>query len=75
MRKGGTMILNVLIHRGFRLVKDARGSDLLEFALMGGFVAVAAGEILPSAAASAGTIFSAVASALGSATQGQQIGQ
>ena len=75
-RKVERMILGDFIHRGFRnAAKDLRGSDLIEFALMGGFVAVAAEAIIPSIAMSAGSIFSMVASALQDATVGQSIGQ
>jgi len=42
--------------------KDTRGQDLIEYALMAGFVAVAAGAIMPGIATSISTIFSKVAS-------------
>jgi len=44
--------------------KDKRGQDLIEYALMAGFVAVAAGAIMPGVATSISTIFSVVAAAL-----------
>ena len=47
--------------------KDTRGQDLIEYALMAGFVAVAAGAIMPGVATSISTIFSKVASVLSSA--------
>jgi pilus assembly protein Flp/PilA len=47
--------------------KDQRGQDLIEYALMAGFVAVAAGAIMPSVATSLSQIFSKVASVLSSA--------
>ena len=51
--------------------KDTRGQDLIEYALMAGFVAVAAGAIMPGIATSISTIFSKVASVMASAaTQG-----
>jgi pilus assembly protein Flp/PilA len=51
--------------------KDTRGQDLIEYALMAGFVAVAAGAIMPGIATSISTIFSKVAAVLNSAaTQG-----
>jgi pilus assembly protein Flp/PilA len=51
--------------------KDTRGQDLIEYALMAGFVAVAAGAIMPGVATSISAIFSKVASVLTSAsTQG-----
>ena len=46
---------------------DRRGQDLLEYALMAGFVAVAAGAIMPGVATSISQIFSKVASVLSSA--------
>ncbi len=54
-----------------RIWKDTRGQDLIEYALMAGFVAVAAGAIMPSVATSISQIFSKVASVMGAAaTQG-----
>lgn len=44
--------------------KDKRGQDLIEYALMAGFVAVAAGAIMPNIASSISTIFSQVASVM-----------
>jgi Flp pilus assembly pilin Flp len=50
--------------------KDKRGQDLIEYALMAGFVAVAAGAIMPGVAVSISTIFSEVASVMtGAASQ------
>jgi pilus assembly protein Flp/PilA len=45
-----------------RIWKDTRGQDLIEYALMAGFVAVAAGAVMPSVASSISTIFSKVSS-------------
>ena len=54
-----------------RIWKDTRGQDLIEYALMAGFVAVAAGAIMPGVASSISQIFSKVASVMtASATQG-----
>jgi pilus assembly protein Flp/PilA len=54
-----------------RIMKDTRGQDLIEYALMAGFVAVAAGAIVPSVAANISTIFSKVNSVMtGAASQG-----
>ena len=47
--------------------KDRRGQDLIEYALMAGFVAVAAGAIMPGVATSLSQIFSKVGSVLSSA--------
>jgi len=43
-----------------RIWKDRRGQDLIEYALMAGFVAVAAGAIMPGVATSINLIFSQV---------------
>jgi Flp pilus assembly pilin Flp len=52
-------------------IKDTRGQDLIEYALMAGFVAVAAGAVMPGVASSISTIFSKVASVMAVAsTQG-----
>ena len=54
-----------------RIWRDERGQDLIEYALMAGFVAVAAGAIMPGVATSISTIFSEVSSSLNNAsTQG-----
>lgn len=48
--------------------KDTRGQDLIEYALMAGFVAVAAGAIMPSVATSISTIFSKISSVMTNAS-------
>ena len=54
-----------------RILKDTRGQDMIEYALMAGFVAVAAGAIMPNISTSISTIFSKVASVMtAAATQG-----
>ena len=50
-----------------QILKDQKGQDLIEYALMAGFVAVAAGAIMPGVASSISTIFSKVASVMSSA--------
>ena len=50
-----------------QLFKDTHGQDLIEYALMAGFVAVAAGAIMPGVANSISTIFSKVASVMSTA--------
>jgi Flp pilus assembly pilin Flp len=50
--------------------KDAKGQDLIEYALMAGFVAVAAGAIMPDVATSVSQIFSKVNSVLSNANGG-----
>jgi len=47
-----------------RIWKDTRGQDLIEYALMAGFVAVAAGAIMPDVAASISIIFSKISSSM-----------
>ncbi len=50
-----------------QILKDQKGQDLIEYALMAGFVAVAAGAIMPGVASSISTIFSKVASVMAAA--------
>ena len=57
--------LNTLIWK-LRIMRDTRGQDLIEYALMAGFVAVAAGAIVPGVATSIKTIFGRVNSVLSS---------
>lgn len=50
----------------YRLLRwgDTHGQDLIEYALMAGFVAVTAGALMPGVASSISTIFSKVGSVL-----------
>jgi len=50
-----------------RIFKDTRGQDLIEYALMGGFVAVSAAALMPNIATSISTVFSQVGSVLSAA--------
>jgi pilus assembly protein Flp/PilA len=50
-----------------QILKDTKGQDLIEYALMAGFVAVAAGAIMPGVSTSISTIFSKIASVMTSA--------
>ena len=43
-----------------RLIRDKKGQDLIEYALMAGFVAVAAGAMMPGVASSINIVFSKV---------------
>jgi pilus assembly protein Flp/PilA len=52
-----------------RIWKDTKGQDLIEYALMAGFVAVAAGAIMPGVASSISGIFSKVNSVMIQANQ------
>jgi pilus assembly protein Flp/PilA len=47
-----------------RVWRDTKGQDLIEYALMAGFVAVAAGAIMPGVSVSISTIFSQIASVM-----------
>jgi pilus assembly protein Flp/PilA len=51
-----------------RAWRDRRGQDLIEYALMAGFVAVAAGAIMPGISSSISSIFSQVGSVMTSAS-------
>jgi pilus assembly protein Flp/PilA len=50
-----------------RIWKNRQGQDLIEYALMAGFVAVAAGAVMPSVATSISTIFSEISSVMSAA--------
>jgi Flp pilus assembly pilin Flp len=47
--------------------RDEHGQDLIEYALMAGFVAVAAGAIMPGVSSSISKIFSKVSSVMANA--------
>ena len=57
--------LNLLVVK-FQIWKDSKGQDLIEYALMAGFVAVAAGAIVPGVATSMKNIFTKINSILAS---------
>ena len=50
-----------------KVLTDTRGQDLIEYALMAGFVAVAGGAIMPSVGSNISTIFSKVGSVMSKA--------
>ncbi|HYM12076.1 MAG TPA: Flp family type IVb pilin [Bryobacterales bacterium] len=50
-----------------RLAHETRGQDLVEYALLAGFIAVAAGALLPGISTSISTIFSKMASVVSAA--------
>ncbi len=50
-----------------QVLKDTKGQDLIEYALMAGFVAVAAGAIMPGVSNNISQIFSKIASSMGNA--------
>jgi len=63
------MMKNMILK--LQALRDTRGQDLIEYALMAGFVAVAAGAVMPGVASSISTIFSQVGSVMAVAsTQG-----
>ena len=47
-----------------QILRDTRGQDLIEYALMAGFVAVAAGAVMPGVASSINVVFSKVNSVM-----------
>jgi pilus assembly protein Flp/PilA len=49
------------------LKRDTQGQDLIEYALMAGFVAVAAGALMPNVASSISTVFSKISSVMADA--------
>ncbi len=59
--------LNTIISRLRLLAEDTEGQDLVEYALLAGFVAVAAGALLPGISTSVSTIFSRMGSVLAAA--------
>ena len=53
--------LNLLL---IRLARETEGQDLVEYALLAGFIAVAAGALLPGISTSISKIFSRMGSVL-----------
>ena len=53
-----------------RIWRDTRGQDLIEYALMAGFVAVAAGAVMPNVSAQISIIFGKITSLLTQAAGG-----
>jgi pilus assembly protein Flp/PilA len=58
-------VVNALLT--LRVWRDTKGQDLIEYALMAGFVAVAAGAVMPNVSASISTIFSKIGSVMSAA--------
>jgi len=50
-----------------RAWRNRLGQDLIEYALLGGFIAVAAGAIMPGVMSSVSTIFSQITSVMNNA--------
>jgi pilus assembly protein Flp/PilA len=61
-----TRITNMVLK--LKVWKDTKGQDLIEYALMAGFVAVAAGAIMPGVASSISVIFSKISSVMSAAS-------
>jgi pilus assembly protein Flp/PilA len=53
-----------------RLIRDSKGQDMVEYALLAGFIAVSAGALLPGVSDSVSTIFSRMNSVLTEASGG-----
>jgi pilus assembly protein Flp/PilA len=66
-KKAVGLFMKHLVTAARKLWKQTLGQDLIEYALMAGFVAVAAGAIMPNVATSISTIFSKVSSVLANA--------
>jgi pilus assembly protein Flp/PilA len=60
---------NLLVNRIGILVEDTEAQDMIEYALLAGFVAVAAGALLPGISTSISTIFSKMGSVLTTASK------
>ena len=54
----------------WKIWTDDQGQDLIEYALMAGFVAVAAGALMPNVSSSISTVFSKIQSLLANAAAG-----
>jgi len=62
MRMNNLLLKLAIIGRNLK--QDVNGQDLIEYALMAGFVAVAAGALMPSVSTSISTVFSKVSSVM-----------
>ena len=60
IEKRTTMNRIIRLAWAVRILKDTYGQDLIEYALMAGFVAVAAGAIMPGVASSINVVFSKI---------------
>lgn len=64
------MLIIQLVFHARHILRSTRGQDLIEYALMAGFVAVSAGAIMPGVAESISAIFMRVGCYLTYAAQG-----
>ncbi len=61
--------MNKLYSFIIRLSQDDRAQDMVEYSLLAGFIAVAAGAVLPGISTSISTIFSKMASVTDAASK------
>jgi len=61
--------MNKLYSLFLRLKNDEKAQDMVEYALLAGFIAVAAGAVLPGISTSISTIFSKMASVTAAASK------
>jgi len=66
MARMNHLLLKLAI-RARNLRQEVKGQDLIEYALMAGFVAVAAGALMPNIASSISTVFSKISSIMADA--------
>lgn len=59
--------MNKLQRLAIRLIYNQKGQDMVEYALLAGFIAVAAGALLPPVADDISTIFSRLGSVVSGA--------
>jgi pilus assembly protein Flp/PilA len=67
MATGMKRIESLSMRLGTRIIglaRDVKGQDLIEYALMAGFVAVAAAALMPDVSSSISTVFSKITSVM-----------
>jgi pilus assembly protein Flp/PilA len=57
-------LFHLLIFKAQQLIENRKGQDMVEYALLAGFIAVAAGALLPGVSDSISDIFSRMGSVL-----------
>ena len=62
MRMTNLLLKLQVMGRNFK--QDVNGQDLIEYALMAGFVAVSAGALMPTVSTSISTVFSKIGSVM-----------
>ncbi len=63
-QKGWTREAGLYRRLWMRLRRDVRAQDLIEYALMAGFIAVASAAVMPQIASSISTVFSKISSVM-----------